>query len=611
MIFELLRSLSYLLIAAVLVPLASQRLGNRRLLRQTVIGLIFVAGGSASMLDPFFVAPGVFLDSRNVVAVLAAPLGGPVTAAITFSGLTALRFWIGGVGALAGIVGILLSTMVGLAYLGWLKRGNRSIRFGHLLALGAAVGLTPVLTLSLLTDTALAWRLATSSALPIGVVISALASIFVGFIVCSDRDRVEAMQRLEAFTANTPGVLYQKIVRPDGTIAYRFASTGIEKMLDVTREEVERDPSSWLRWMLPEDRERLAQANAELARERSLAPWRFEARHRRDDGSMVWLRTDAAARHLPDGSISWDGILTDVTAERTLDDRRRDIEDDRKTALEALAQQLEVTVGKALAEVGQSVRAMHEAAGAMEGSADKTTSRAIEATRQAESASQRVGGVAVAAEEIDASIRELTRQTAHADETAREAARYVRSTRRDVTGLVDAADKVSAVLDFIEDIAARTNLLALNATIEAARAGAAGRGFAVVAGEVKNLAEQTQKATRDIADTLQDIRGAATMASDAVAHIEGTMTTIEQTSGIIAGVVARQADIASTIAADAQAVAGSTSAVTTSVGTVGDEARLTGAAATRVVEAAGRVETQTVALDRYVGDFVKSVRGRL
>ncbi len=69
MIFELLRSLSYLLIAAVLVPLASQRLGDRHLLRQLVIAAIFAAGGCASMLDPFVVAPGVFLDSRNVVAV--------------------------------------------------------------------------------------------------------------------------------------------------------------------------------------------------------------------------------------------------------------------------------------------------------------------------------------------------------------------------------------------------------------------------------------------------------------------------------------------------------------------------------------------------------------
>ncbi len=611
MIFELLRSLSYLLIAAVLVPLASQRLGDRHLLRQLVIAAIFAAGGCASMLDPFVVAPGVFLDSRNVVAVLAAPLGGPITAGVTFIVLSGLRFGLGGAGALPGIVGILISTVAGLAYLVWMRRGNRSVKLIDLVALGMVAGLTPMVTLALLTDQALAWRLATTSAGPIGVGVSMLAAVFVGFIICSDRERVETMQRLEAFTANTPGVLYQKIVRPDGTVAYKFASNGIERMLDVTREQVERDPTSWLRWMLPEDREKLEQANAELARERVLKPWRFEARHRRDDGSIVWLRTDAAARRLADGSISWDGILTDVTAERTLEHRRRELEGGRKTALEDLANQLEVTVGKAMQDVGQSVRSMHEAAGAMAGSAEKTTVRAIEATRQAETASHRVGSVAVAAEEIEASIRELTRQFSHADVMAREAASYVRTTHQDMAALTGAADKVSAILGFIEEIASRTNLLALNATIEAARAGAAGRGFAVVAGEVKNLAEQTQKATRDIAETLQDIRSAAATASEAIAHIEGTMTTMEGSSGILADVVNRQADIASGIAADAQAVAGSTSAVTDAIGSIGSEARVTGDAAGRVVEAARNVAERTQALDRYVGDFVKSVRGRL
>ncbi|SEG42268.1 Methyl-accepting chemotaxis protein (MCP) signalling domain-containing protein [Bosea lathyri] len=307
----------------------------------------------------------------------------------------------------------------------------------------------------------------------------------------------------------------------------------------------------------------------------------------------------------------WDGILLDITDEKTLEARQQTIEEQRKTALTELAADLEVTVGKALEKVSRSVRSMHETASQMAESADKTTLRAVDVMQQAESASRRVGGVAVAAEEIDASIRELTRQTSHADQTARDAASYVRTTRSDVAQLAGAADKVSAVLDFIEDIAARTNLLALNATIEAARAGAAGRGFAVVAGEVKNLAEQTQKATRDIAETLQDIRGAAATAAEAVAHIEGTMTAIEQTSGIIANVVSRQADIASTIAADAQAMAGSTHAVTASVGSVGNEARLTGEAAAEVVDAARQVSEQTVALDRYVGDFARNVRGRL
>ncbi|PZN99171.1 MAG: hypothetical protein DCF30_12480 [Hyphomicrobiales bacterium] len=611
MLLELTKDLGYLVVAAVLVPLATQRLGERHRLRQVVIGLIFTAGGCASMLDPIVVQPGILLDFRNIAAILAGPLGGPIAAGIAAVGLSVLRFHLGGEGAQAGIIGLVLCSAIGLAYAGWLRRVGRNMSVGGLVGLSLVAAWMPIAMIVTHVSFPRAWGLIVAISGPGATVVNILGAVLVGFIIKSDQQRIEALLRLEACTANMPGVLYQKILRPDGTIQHKLANSKIEQLLDVTREEVERDPESWLRWMLPEDREILTKANAAAAAERTLKPWRFEARHRRDDGSIIWLRTDAAPRRLVDGSICWDGIMTDVTAERTLEMRRVDIDDERKAAIENLATQLEVTVGKALQEVASSVHGMHEAADEMVGSANNTALRASEVAREAEIASFRVGSVAVAAEEIEASIRELTRQTAHADQTVRDAASYVRSTRRDVAGLGEAADKVSTVLDFIEDIASRTNLLALNATIEAARAGAAGRGFAVVAGEVKNLAEQTQKATRDIAATLQDIRGAAATASDAVAQIENTMTTIEQTSGAIAGVVSRQADIASTITADAQAVAGSTSAVTASVGSVADEVSVTGGAAERVLDVARKVDEQTASLDNYVVEFVGSLRRRL
>lgn len=611
MLLELTRGLGYLIVAAVLVPVATQRLGEHHRLRQVVIGIIFAAGGSASMLDPIVVQPGILLDFRNIAAVLAGPLGGPIAAAISAISLSALRIHLGGEGAQAGIIGLILCSLIGLTYAIWLQRRGRTMSLGGLVALSLVAAWMPVAMIVSHVSFPRAWGLIVTISGPGTTLINVLGGILIGYIIRSDQQRIEALLRLEACTANMPGVLYQKILRPDGTIQHKLANSKIEHFLDVTRAEVERDPESWLRWLVPEDREFLRKANAEAAAERSLKPWRFEGRHRKDDGSIIWLRTDAAPRRLSDGSICWDGIMTDVTAERTLEERREEFDEKRKAALEGLALQLEVTVGQALQEVASSVRSMHQTATEMAGSANNTALRAGEVTREAEGASRRVGSVAVAAEEIEASIRELTRQTAHADQTVRDAASYVRSTRRDVAGLGEAADKVSSVLNFIEDIASRTNLLALNATIEAARAGAAGRGFAVVAGEVKNLAEQTQKATRDIAATLEDIRRAAAAASDAVAHIEGTMTTIEKTSGAIADVVSRQADIATTITTDAQAVAGSTSAVTANVGSVSNEASVTGDAAQRVLDIVRKVDEQTAALDRYVGEFVGDVRKRL
>lgn len=448
-----------------------------------------------------------------------------------------------------------------------------------------------------------------TSALPIALGINVLGTILGGLIIFHDIERRENAYRLDALIARAPGMLYQRIKAPNGTIRYKFASYCLDSLLGLSRADVERDPQVWRSRMLPEDRRRVEAEYAELGLKKS--QWRYEARFLATDGSIVWLRTDVAIRHLADGTEVWDAVLLDVTDERTLADREQQIEDERRSALSELATELERSVGAALGEVAGSVRAMRAAATEMTGNAENTIGRADEVTSQAKTVSDRVGSVALAAEQIETSIRELTRQISHADRTARDAARYVRGTRRDIAALGEAADKVSTVLGFIEDIATRTNLLALNATIEAARAGAAGRGFAVVAGEVKSLAEQTQQATRDIAETLEGIHCAAGKTAEAILRIEETMTTIEDTSGAIADLADHQAGIVSGIASDAHLVAGGTSAVSASIATVGKEARVTGVAAARVATAAATVDEQTAALDRYVADFVQGVRRRL
>lgn len=608
LILDLIESLSFVLLAALALTIILPRIEHRRWLHQLVVGLVLAAAGYCSMVEPFMLRPGLAIDSRNIVVLLAGPLGGVLSTLLVAAPLAFFRYMNGGVGMAAGIAGLGLSALCSLAIRAYLKRQRRpfAIRDIWLLGLASAFVLFPPLLL------VPEWKMIEAmlrEAAPITLVVNVAGTMLAGMILFGDAERRETAYRLRTLIGRAPGTLYQRVVRPDGLLSYHFASFSIDRLLGITKEDVERDPEIWLGRMLPEDRTRFDRERLDPSGKRDF--WRFEARYHCPDGSIAWLRSEAAMRRLQDGTVVWDGILLDVTGEKSLEARRQEVEEQRKTALGELAANLEVTVGQALRQVSASVRDMHQAADQMAESANQTALRAVDVTRQAEHASQRVGSVATAAEEIDASIRELTRQTSHADQTAREAASYVRSTRRDVAGLTEAADKVSAVLDFIEDIASRTNLLALNATIEAARAGAAGRGFAVVAGEVKNLAEQTQKATRDIGETLQDIRAAAATASDAIARIEGTMSAIEQTSGAIAEVVNRQAEIASGIASDAHLVAGSTNAVSASVGSVGAEARGTGETAVRVVEAARQVSDQTVALDRYVGDFVRSVRGRL
>lgn len=601
-------SLSYVLLAVLALGALLPRLPASMVWRGLTAGLLFAASALAGMMAPIPLPGGVLIDSRNTSVLLAGTVGGPVAALVTAAVVGGYRVALGGPGMAAGLFGIVLSAVAGFTIDAYAKQRRRPLSYRDVWILAAAsiVVLFPPLLLAppgIFTEQFF-WVV-----MPATAVVNAGGTALGALIILADAERRDNAYRLSALIARAPVMLYQRMITADGRISVRFESYWLDELLGIAQDDVEADAEVWLGRMLPEDRARFDAA----VRNRSAADkqWRFEARYPGRDGGIVWLRTDAALRRMADGTMIWDGTLIDVTEERKLDARKIEVERQRRDALDQLAGDLERMVGAALRDVGEMAREMNTTAAEMVDSADKTTSRALDATREAESASERVVSVAVAAEEMDSSIREVTAQTTRADETVRSAASHARSTRRDVEGLVEAADKVGTVLGFIEDIASRTNLLALNATIEAARAGAAGRSFAVVAGEVKSLAEQTQQATRDIAATLQRIRDAATTASEAVAHIEGTMTTLEQTSGILANVVGRQAETVSSIASDVQIVASNTAAVTASVGGVSDEARATGDAAVRVVEAARRVSEQTATLDDYVADFVRSVRGRL
>ncbi len=184
--------------------------------------------------------------------------------------------------------------------------------------------------------------------------------------------------------------------------------------------------------------------------------------------------------------------------------------------------------------------------GEIDGAIDRSTSQASGAAKAAIETSGNVQMLASSAEELDASIREIsesmTKSKAATDHVFDQATLADQSTQR----LVEAAKAMGGVVELIQTIAGQINLLALNATIESARAGDAGKGFAVVATEVKNLANQAARATEQISkeiDNVQAVSGevASVLTNirksiDAVReYVTGTASAVEEQSAVTRG----------------------------------------------------------------------------
>ncbi|WP_448610728.1 methyl-accepting chemotaxis protein [Geodermatophilus sp. URMC 60] len=173
-------------------------------------------------------------------------------------------------------------------------------------------------------------------------------------------------------------------------------------------------------------------------------------------------------------------------------------------------------------------------------SAEETSAQSGVVAGAAEEVSRSVQTVAAGAEQMGASIREIATNAAEASDVAARAVTAAETTTATVAKLGESSAEIGNVVKVITSIAEQTNLLALNATIEAARAGEAGKGFAVVANEVKELAQETAKATEDIARRVEAIQGDTTAAVAAIGEISSIVAQISDRQTTIASAVEEQ-----------------------------------------------------------------------
>ncbi|HLF58174.1 MAG TPA: methyl-accepting chemotaxis protein [Alphaproteobacteria bacterium] len=273
-----------------------------------------------------------------------------------------------------------------------------------------------------------------------------------------------------------------------------------------------------------------------------------------------------------------------------------------------LADTFEANIKGVVETISSSATELEASAQTMTAVADQANERSTAVAAASEEASSNVQTVAAAAEELSASITEIGRQVHQSNNICANAVEEARHVNATVQNLAEGAQRIGEVVALINDIADQTNLLALNATIEAARAGDAGKGFAVVANEVKSLANQTGKATEDIAAQITAIQGATQEAVGAIQGIGTTIAKINEIATAIAAAVEEQGTAIQEIARNVSQAASGTQDVSKNISGVREVAGEAGQASAHVLMAARDLNVQSEKLRTEVDKFLGIIR---